>query len=132
MIATFEEERDPENKAADSEYRKYVDLACKYKNERACEIRNDLIEKGKSEQMRTRLIQKTKCAMTKQEVVQALGQPNTSSGCTDNTYESYKYGRSWIVFRSNAAYLIMDHKDYAGPCVGGYSRTTGVFICENE
>lgn len=52
--------------------------------------------------------------------------------CSDNIHTAYRLGRFWYFFRSDGAYMIMDHANYKGPCLSRafiYPELKGWFIC---
>ena len=70
------------------------------------------------------------CGMNQKETERLLGVPDSTAVCKDfinSDMVSLRYGRSWVVFRYDGAFKIVDQADFDGKCPG---KTAGLDICD--
>jgi hypothetical protein len=134
-MAVIAKKRAATDKLQDDLQRSYLDKACLYKNQDACELRQQVAEDDRRREEVSKVHREVRCAMTLWQVKRALGEEDTSASCNDNIHEGYRYGRRWVFFRSGGAYLIMDHADYQGACLNSlaqYRSIKGWFLCDGD
>jgi hypothetical protein len=90
------------------------------------------------------LINRVKCGDTPSEVVKKVGPSNTAIVCpSSEADQAYKYGRLWVVFQNNGAFVIQDHVDFSSPCLRNelqfskvapwlYPVPRGVWLCNKK
>lgn len=136
IMAQVAQKRALTDEDRETQYRAYIERACHFKEKDGCAIQRQLAEDDRRRHAIQLVHDKVTCAMNPGAVTVALGAPDTNSSCTDHIHEAFRYGRRWVFFKSEGAFLIMDHENYHGPCLenplmypGGYR---GWFICKDR
>jgi hypothetical protein len=115
-VAAFEKMKAPTEADGNSQYFKYVSLACSYGDKDACSEQVKLEEEQSRQALVNKVNEQTKCGMTQAAITFALGIPDAAVSCSDNLYTAVRYGTRWIFFKSDGAFAIIKHDQYAGAC----------------